>query len=63
MPANTAARTTFREFGGMYKKIPDREQLQARAAILSAEDELSDTEINAAESSGMNHLLRVQRYV
>jgi hypothetical protein len=29
----------------MYKKIPDREQLQARAAILSAEDELSDTEI------------------
>ena len=29
----------------MYKKIPDREDLYARAAILAAEDELSDTEI------------------
>jgi hypothetical protein len=29
----------------MYKKIPDRAELQARAAILVAEDELSDTEI------------------
>lgn len=29
----------------MYKKIPDRENLYARAAILAAEDELSDTEI------------------
>jgi hypothetical protein len=29
----------------MYKKIPDRENLYARAAILAAEDELSDIEI------------------
>ena len=29
----------------MYKRIPDSEKLQARAAILAAEDELSDTEI------------------
>src|SRR5271154_40333 len=29
----------------MHKKIPDREKLQTRAAILAAEDELSDTEI------------------
>ena len=29
----------------MYRKIPDRENLHARAAILAAEDELSDTEI------------------
>ena len=29
----------------MYKKIPDREERQAHAAILLAEDELSDSEI------------------
>ena len=29
----------------MYRKIPDRENLHARAAILAAEDELSDIEI------------------
>ena len=29
----------------MYRKIPDRETLHARAAILAAEDELSDIEI------------------
>lgn len=29
----------------MYKKIPDRDKLQAGAAILAAEDELSDSEI------------------
>ena len=29
----------------MYKKIPDRESLYVRAAILAVEDELSDTEI------------------
>ena len=35
----------------MYKKIPDRENLYARAAILAAEDELSDIEI--AQSCGI----------
>jgi DNA invertase Pin-like site-specific DNA recombinase len=29
----------------MYRRMPDREKVQARAAILAAEDELSDTEI------------------
>jgi len=29
----------------MYKKIPDRDKLQAGAAILAAEDEMSDSEI------------------
>ena len=29
----------------MYKRIPDRDTLQARAAILAAEDDMSDDEI------------------
>jgi DNA invertase Pin-like site-specific DNA recombinase len=29
----------------MYKRIPDRDELQARAAILAAEGERSDNEI------------------
>jgi hypothetical protein len=41
----------------MYKKIPDRENLYARAAILAAEDELSDTEI--AQRCGITIELRI----